>query len=737
MINLSTKYILANSEFSQTPLGEFFLGLGFKLTQDLNEKNIYFAIDDFQFADTKYPTLNTSTLDLWKKSDRLYVNVPEFNPELVKLFENYFNQKDDIDLVERYSKEFKEIYTLKLMDSLNCGYIIDTVVVEAYKHDFKVNEIRNYLNESLKYFYKMSEERGVTLPLDFNYSHDENTFALSISIFIEKFNENTNLLNDIELIKSLVNHTNFCDVTFLVSRGKLTITALWLKQNPELKSFFINKVGKRTKAQRYEHSIELADLDNEIKYRPNYASQKQDLTLLGLARRIAMYIKSNHKDNADFLNNLNLELVKIEAKTYPIVSEIEDATDEVYLKVIQLLKTDNQDELFSIGGRSDSESFSQKVSGDLPQDIEQLRLKRIESDGQHILNLEKKVLEYEIKNTKLNEQYSKLKKLVEQMKAEYLKLKIAKNINNFDAEKESSISLIQSTNNNSKLIELAQELDKVKSIERNLLKDKSDLENTILARDVKINLLEQKIENFKKEFFKSKEYNAQEKVLALESEIKVLNAKNEILSKSLQNISNSTSHRESDLITKKDKELDTLKTQLHMLQSLIAKIKKEKLEEEEKMRGEIVELKNSLNKNKVNHIENIVNNITHSNNKNTSEENHHDEKYAMLFSEKKILDDKFKDQGLEIKKLEHKIKILSSQLEEATKKKGRTEKGASNSNEAYIKQLELANKKVLDSTLELTEKKKEILKLKQDNGQLITKLTELERKLANLEKKAA
>lgn len=322
---------------------------------------------------------------------------------------------------------------------------------------------------------------------------------------------------------------------------------------------------------------------------------------------------------------------------------------------------------------------------------------------------------------KLELQVSRMKKLMEQMKNEIIKLKNE----NSSQEKAFASSAVVSEGDNAEVIELKRALDKAldlaKNKEKMADKMKADMESIVQAKNDKIASLEMRIETIKNDFANSAEFANEEKIEKLQVENKSLLARLELANRKINIISDNMNKQDSDANTKKDKEILSLKTNMQSAQGMIEKMKSEKselekaLQEEREKYARLREEKPAENKSKNLEQEILISSLT---------------------SDKKSLEDKLKLQSIELKKIEQKLKFTSAQLEEAQKKKGAAGGGAK-SNEAYIKQLELANSRLAEASTDLTEKKKEIHKLKQENALMNSKITELEKKLANAEKKAA
>lgn len=103
---------------------------------------------------------------------------------------------------------------------------------------------------------------------------------------------------------------------------------------------------------------------------------------------------------------------------------------------------------------------------------------------------------------------------------------------------------------------------------------------------------------------------------------------------------------------------------------------------------------------------------------------------------KKEMEEKYKAQGIELKKTENKLKFTIAQLDEAHKRKS-SDQSHGKSSDTYAKSMEAASNKLAAINIDLLEKKKEVIKLKQENTLLTSKVFELEKKLGINEKKVA
>ena len=797
MSKAEKKIVLAKPGFENTNLGTLFIECGFTILSDINsdvENSIYFIIDDHLIDNQTYPRIRTDRKISKLKTERAFIDANNLNEKAKSILKSYFNENEEMDLVDRYSKDVKDLFTLKIQDYLNFGYFIDTVVVEAYKAQFDVEKIRKYLNETLEYTFRLIESKGSLLPIEVSFSHDGERFVTQIATTVREFKFERDYLGNSSNCDPAVNRTNYFDLTYIESRERLIISSLWFKEKTNFQSQFFTVIEKRKVSFKNNNvNLIVATGEEKVNYQPYQASDKNDLTLAGLIRKLVLFVKNKHKNESNFnFKAMTLEQVKADIFQYPITSEVEDLDNNTYQKVLDILRagveeeagnrtfgSDNHisEENSRVSGKIDEDNFKQIVKSKLeaPEENDQyviardiseddevqtvkgnseteenevLKVKTIQNDLEvKLKDLESKFKESEFKHQKAVEQNSKMKKIIEAMKSEYLKLKTTVGttslINNTS---ENIVQYVQSTEpNRSMKQDPLEQIADLKNREKQLLKLKSDLELINTSKDVKIAQLESKLENFKSEFYKSDEFTSKEKVSELESENKMLNSKIELMTKNMAAVTSNNTQKENDMLVRKEKEVETLKNQMKMAHALIQKFKTEKVEQEEKFKSEIDELRRlKLEQNlekgtpeKVSDSVGSIGSITKSNSNHEELQKQLEEKVNHLQAEKKALEEKYKDQGLEMKKIEHRLKITSTQLEEANKKNARPEKAKANSNDAYIRQLEFANKKLSEVSEDLTEKKRELLKIKQENQQLSTKVTELEKKVAQADKKAA
>jgi len=802
MTKVERKIILAKEEFKQTSLGKFFLENGYELksSYDPAEDNfIHFLVDDVIPGHKKHPRLATTIGDNQTVYDRAGIFYENLNEDALKLLKNYFATTEELDLVDRYSKEFKDLFTLKIQDYLNFGYFIDTIIVEAYKGGFDISKIRKYLNHNLEYIFRLVESKGSLLPLEVSFAHDGQQFVVQVATTVKEFKLDKDFLTKDKLTTQLLELSNFFDLTYIESRDRLIISTLWFKENINFKSYFYTVVEKRKVNFNSTARIILEKSDEKVAYQPHDAKDKSDLTKSSIVRKLAIFIQKNHKnDNFDF-KSMTLEQVIEESKNYPVKSEIKDLDERVYPKVLELIHlmdattTEDQitkfqeeiekEERQQVGGKIEVDQSKTIVKGQTEEEdktktivkgdseevdqskttiagseeasadkvtIEGANVNNVEKNNEvqaiktidnslelQVADLDRKYRALEAKHSKYVEQNAKMKKIIDQFKSELVKNKLATTTTT-SIDPNTGETIISGANGAHAMT--IEEIHELKNKEKMLSKAKTDLENLLASKEQRINQLESRIETFKAEFLKTKEFADKERLLELESENKTLQAKVDLVNKNLASVVSNKENKENDALMKREREVETLKTQLQMAQTLIGKFKKEKNDLEDKFRtdaDELRKLKLELAKEKT--ADKKTENGVHAPSSNQVQEieKQYEEKFNALLAERKIVEDKYKEQSLEFKKLEHKLKMTASQLEEAGRK-SKSDKGKGQASDTVIRQLEFANKKLTETTEDLTEKKRELIKLKQENQQLNAKLQELEKKVLMMtDKKAA
>ncbi len=317
---------------------------------------------------------------------------------------------------------------------------------------------------------------------------------------------------------------------------------------------------------------------------------------------------------------------------------------------------------------------------------------------------------------KLEDNLKKMKKIMDMMKVEITRLReqlknqVAKAI--LPEERDLETQLTQ--------VELEKTKATLENKEKFFKKFKEDMENVLREKDKQIAYHKGKLELAKLEVSKSEEVELRKKNEVLQADNRALRSRLDIMTKKIQIMSENIEKQESDINQRKDKEVDQLKVQVNLSQSLVQKFKEDK----QKVDTELATIKEKFSKFESEKF------LLNTKSDGTSDQLKLEAKLNSLAADKKSLEDQLKAQSQEMKKMEQKMKILIGQNEEMTKKKGGSAKNIENAH----KQVEAANHKAQEAQNEVAEKKKELLKLKNENLIQHARIQELEKKLLLIEK---
>lgn len=758
--HLTKKRILISSEQQKSAVGCFFSEVGLELCSEFKEEELseyLFIVDDYLEELKILPRIQTKKRieSSCLSNVRGFFDEKFISEERVKsLLGSYLCGAQDFDLVESFSKDFKSIFTLKIHDYLNIGYFIDTIVVEAYKNKFDYEQVRNYLNFALRYSLKLVEQEESQLPLDVSYSCSEAGFVVQIALGAKSLDMNKDFHSKSEELRNFSANANYFDASYFTKKGRLFLSSLWFKEEnlQSFKSFFFTETGERQNRGEM-NSVLINRLDENlesVQYETSVSSLDQSKKLY-LARKYSHFIRNFRKDEESppELNSLTVDDIDKYLSHYPKQEIFLPLDLETKKFMIKLLTDDNLEEgitgyiqkiskynlnkhidgiqrlltrtplgemnviaqikeqairIESSGRNIVEDDIVQIVSSQMNADPEEARtlvkgfieevicnslIKKERLDEASVLHFISEPPRQVQSRDKLESQIKRMKILMEQMRTEIVKLR---------TETEASHgggNPIVNDPQNTEILNLkkalARTLEMLKGKENVSLKQKIDYEQ---ALEVK------------------------------ESSQQHLEARLELANQKIITISENMDKTDSDNFVKKDKELLSLKTNIQFAHALIIKLKEERTDFQNKL-SEERERYNKLKEEKAAEV-----NLP-------KDQVEKDLLLVNLQSEKKLMEEKFRAQGMELKKIEQKLKFITAQLDESQKRKTQSSAALNKSNEIYIKQLENASARIEDANNEMSEKKKEMFKLKQENALLVTKVSELEKKLSNHEKKAA
>ncbi|MGZ3809473.1 MAG: hypothetical protein ACXVCE_15425, partial [Bacteriovorax sp.] len=622
------KRILISPEQKIAPIGAFFQELGMELC-DVYDKGLdyQFIVDDFLPEIAGIPRLQSkktisSDLEPFVRAsfdESMLQEIPIKN-----LMSSYFSEALERDLIDRYSNNFKDLFTIKIHDYLNVGFFVDSIVVEAYKNQFDIDQIRSYLNFSLTHALKMVEQQEEKLPLDVSFSCSETAFVVQIS-----FNAlYVDAKKDMASFGEFSSMTNFFDLSYYQKRERVSYSSLWFKESKlkTFKSCFFTEMTNRKKGDG-----DTVDVKNWLDESPEQVQYETKIDGLGpsrklhLARKFSLFIKnyrSNEESPTD-ISTLMVEDIDDYLSHYPRKEALLEIDLEIKNFIIKLLKDDqlyegvseyvqkiaqsnldsHVEEIQRVLGEKSLEDISEIIrvkrgkadEGEVSvvsgwtegQNEEEWKIKRsalvkeikeevavlksqghnviendiirivsekLEADPEDVKTVVKGIVEevltsdlsqkekfeealakhllppsrpeQEKGREKSEEQIVRMKRVIEQMKNEIIKLR--SNAEN-SSDTDSSVSAKENYLENLKLKKaLSRSLEMFKSKEKFAAKQKADFEQILQAKEEKAQLLENRIAQMKNEYSFSREFANEEKLEQLEAENKGLAARLEL-----------------------------------------------------------------------------------------------------------------------------------------------------------------------------------------------------------------
>jgi hypothetical protein len=216
------KKIRVPKEFIEASWGTFFQDQGIELVEvNLEESNPEVP---YQIIDSILP----EAIDSVNPEKNLLLN-----PQVKNFLKLYFESGKDFDLVENFCASSKELFSIKIHDCLNIGHFIDAIVVEAYKNEFQVNQIRGFLNACLSFSFQVLQNEKELAPMEMTFGCTKDGFAFQLSVTAKNF----------QFDKNLRRLSSFLNITEYKKKSQYTISALWFKDDAlkDLHMFFNKK----------------------------------------------------------------------------------------------------------------------------------------------------------------------------------------------------------------------------------------------------------------------------------------------------------------------------------------------------------------------------------------------------------------------------------------------------------------------------------------------------------------
>ncbi len=753
--------ILISPEQSKAPLGTFFQNIGFELCSQLDEathSSYEFIVDDFLPEMVKVPRLFT-------QNPKAFLNHPSafsyFDPNFLEneqiqfLIRTSLSEDPDFNLVSRYSKEAKNILTLKVQDYFSLGYFIDQIVLEAYKNKYPVEQMREYLNGAFNYCFSLLRDQQDFAAIELSYSNSTNGFALDMSMAVTEYKMDKTE----SIFERLSQNTNCLIVDYFKKRERIQLSSLWFKES-KFKGFhscfFVETFTKMHHEAETPDAIVLIDAENKaVEYQPDAVSP-EETKMFFIARKLALYIKSVRSKEIEPKEHihLNVEDVDFYLSKHPHQG-IGDKLDEDTKKLIlNFLMDDNL-------GEAISDYVQNVVASNLDpivDDVERVLGNKSLEDmiDAMIVSGKKNGTEQGVMRVKawaqnLTEETWKVQrsKMVQAIKDEFKAIKadgrnfveedmIRVVCQNIDAEPEDVAGLVRA---------LIEEVASEKLLRKEptedgfalLLKTRT-LEEERNKQDTQILKMKKIIDQMKIEVVNLREQVKELNETRASSEVEKENLDLKIaFGKSLEAVR----EKDQSILASKltfDKILESKENGIKRMEDKIGELRQKiagRRQENGEDRIDQLVMENKTLATKLEIATSKLSIISENTDRQKGNDQQKREAMVKRFSaEKTILDEKYRNATLELKKAELKLKNMATQLEDLQKNKVNPTQ-ATKTADFYVKQVESLNERINEANKDISEKKKENFKLRHENNGLLSKVAELEKKLFMMDKKAS
>lgn len=303
------KIILISPEQEETQVASFFRDLAIDLSSSYDQNHhadYLFIVDDYLAEIKQLPriqTKNTISSECLQEVRALIDGEYLESPEVKKLLDSYFSDKVDFDLVDLFSKDFKETYCFKIHDYLNIGYFVDTIIVKAYNHKFDFEQIRDYLNHTLPFALREVEKGQRLAPIDVSFSYSKDGFAIQIALDAPQFNMNGDFNSESITLNDFFTRTNYFNANYFSKKKRLQFSSLWFKDEKlkNFKSYFLTEISTSNVSKSSAITNILDESDDETKYTARQSLSENQENLF-LKNQDSLFITTNLRSSLDRSN---------------------------------------------------------------------------------------------------------------------------------------------------------------------------------------------------------------------------------------------------------------------------------------------------------------------------------------------------------------------------------------------------------------------------------------------------
>lgn len=223
---IQKRRVLLSEDLIHSPLGEFLKSCDFELSFAFEENSIFdFIVNDYLIeVDKTTPRIKFES-DLYLENASQYLlqvdlSFLENNLEKEQI-KNFLLSEKNFDYFEEAKKQTNNVFHISLLDYLNIGFVIDSIVIRAYQEKHAVKVLRAYLNALFEVTFAKNKTSFSGHALDLIYRVSED----SVSLFCEFETADIEYLRDAFFEESLFNSASSNTVHFYERTHKVLVQA--------------------------------------------------------------------------------------------------------------------------------------------------------------------------------------------------------------------------------------------------------------------------------------------------------------------------------------------------------------------------------------------------------------------------------------------------------------------------------------------------------------------------------
>ena len=293
----------------------------------------------------------------------------DFSKEYRQLMRGHFFRESTLHLQDKFENTFENIAKTNVTHSMKYGYTSDLITAYAHQNNYDIVPIRHYLNSLLLTVSHLKQLGVFTLPVHFEYSCNNDIFALNMTIhapqvyleyLLDFFKNDNKSIRRGNLLWESFRSTHFFEIAHFTKSQKLNLMALWFKEqefSPSLNLYevhFIKSQWDQEKLNRSSFSLG-EDLLDDQNWEELESKPLKDNNLIQLPE-----LKSNSQlvQDSNKLKALMAEVI-LKKSSGNAETQLEDLTP---LEISELLSGEESQALFEELSEEDKKIFTEAIN---------------------------------------------------------------------------------------------------------------------------------------------------------------------------------------------------------------------------------------------------------------------------------------------------------------------------------------------------------------------------------------